>query len=149
MCAVTTLAQEQRLPRQMPVQTAAFQGIFRDPSGHGLGGVSVTLRNLENQQTFSATSSGDGVFRVLDLPPGRYALQAELDGFQRINQTVGMLTGVDVLAVELTMTPVPAPPRPAPPEPPLEPPYRILPSPAPEGLPEILPPQIILPRERV
>ena len=151
LCAVTALApafaQDQRLPRQTPAQASAFQGILRDPSGLGLGGVSITLRNLQNEQSVSATTSGDGVFRILNLPPGRYALRAELDGFQRIDQTVVVLNGV--LAVELTMTPVPAPPRPAPPEPPPGEPYRILPAPPPEGLPEVLPAQIIPPREGV
>jgi hypothetical protein len=147
LCAVAALAQDQRLPRQTPAQAGAFQGIFRDPSGLGLGGVSITLRNPENDQIISASTSGDGVFRFLNLPPGRYALQAVLDGFQRIDQTVVIST--DTLAMEFTMTPVPAPPRPAPPEAPPQPPYRTLPEPPPEGLPEVLPPQIIPPRERV
>jgi hypothetical protein len=145
--AMTVAAQEQRLPRQTPASAAAFQGILRDPSGLGLGGVSVTLRNLGNEQSVSVTTTGDGVFRFLNLAPGSYALQAELDGFQRISQTVVVLN--DVLAVELTMTPILTPPRPAPPEAPPQPPYRTLPKPPPEGLPEVLPPQIIPPREQV
>jgi hypothetical protein len=149
LSAVTVLAQDQRLPRQTPAQTSAFQGILRDASGLGLGGASVTLRNLESGQTVSTTSSGDGVFRFLNLPPGRYALQAVLDGFQRIDRTFTLLSGVDTFALELTMMPVPAPARPAPSEPPPQPPYRTLPQPPPEGLPDVLPPQIIPPRERV
>lgn len=147
LCAVTAPAQEQRLPRQTPAQATAFQGIFRDPSGLGLGGVLITLQNPGNEQSVSTTTSGDGVFRFLNLPPGRYALQAVLDGFQRIDQTVVVVS--DVLSVELTMTPVPAPPRPTPPEPAPQPPYRTLPEPPAEGFPEVLPPQIIPPRERV
>ena len=149
LCAVTAFAQEQRLPRQTPEQTAAFQGILRDPSGLGLGGASITLRNLDNEQTVSTATSGDGVFRFLNVPPGRYALQAVLDGFQRVDQSVVIQPGVDTLAVELTMTPVPVAPRPAPPELPPQPPYRTLPQPPPEGLPEVLPPQIIPPSDRV
>jgi hypothetical protein len=145
--AVTALAQEQRLPRQTPAQATAFQGIFRDPSGLGLGGVLITLQNLGNEQSVSTTTSGDGVFRFLNLPPGRYALQAVVDGFQRIDQTV-VVVG-EVLSVELTMAPVPAPPRPAPPEPAPQPPYRTLPEPPAEGFPDVLPPQIIPPRARV
>jgi len=151
LCAITVLvpaiAQDQRLPRQTPTQAAALQGIVRDSSGLGLGGVSVILRNLVNEQTISANTSGDGVFRILTVPPGRYTLQATLNGFQSIDQAV--IVGNDTLAVELTMMRVPAPPRPAPPEPPRQPPYRTLPSPPPEGLPDVLPPQIIAPRERV
>jgi len=148
LCTVTALAQDQRLPRQTPAQTAALQGILRDPSGLGLGGASITLRSLGAEQSVSTTSSGDGVFRFLNLVPGRYALQAGLDGFQRIDQTVVVLNGVDTLAVELTMTPVPAPTRPAPSEPPPQPPYRTLPGPAPEGQTESPPPEIP-PRDRV
>lgn len=148
LSAVTVLAQDQRLPRQAPSQ-AAFQGILRDASGLGLGGASVTLRNLESGQTISTTSSGDGVFRFLNLPLGRYALQADLDGFERIDRSFTMVSGVEVLSMELTMTSVPVPTRPSPPEPPPQPPYRTLPQPPAEGLPEVLPPQIIPPRERV
>lgn len=92
---------------------------------------------------------GDGVFRFLNLTPGRYTLQATLDGFQRIDRTFTVLSGVDTFALELIMTPVPAAPHPVPPEAPPQPPYRTLPQPPPEGLPEVLPPQIIPPRGRV
>lgn len=153
LCAVTALApalaQDQRLPRETPSTTVAIQGILRDPSGLGLGGASVILRNLENEQTVSTATSGDGVFRFLSLPPGRYTLQAVLDGFERINRTFTMVAGVEVLSFEFTMAPVPGAPRPGPPQPPPQPPYRTLPEPPPEGLPEILPPQVIPPRERV
>ncbi|HLW75809.1 MAG TPA: carboxypeptidase-like regulatory domain-containing protein, partial [Bryobacteraceae bacterium] len=149
LCAVTALAQQQRLPRQTPVSTASAQGIFRDSTGLGLGGVAVTFLNLESGQMVSAVSSGDGVFRILNLPPGRYALQAERDGFQSVQQTGIVLNAGDVFAADFTLQPVPAVPRPAPPEPPQQPSYRILPAPPPEGLPDVLPPQIIPPRERV
>jgi Carboxypeptidase regulatory-like domain len=149
LCGIPAFAQDQRLPRQTPVQTASAQGIFRDSSGLGLGGVAVTLRNLGSGQLVSAVSSGDGVFRILNLPPGRYALQAGRDGFQPAERTGIVLNAGDVFAGEFTLQAIPAPPRPPPPEPPPQPPYRTLPQPPPEGLPEVLPPQIIPPRERV
>jgi hypothetical protein len=147
--AVTAPAQEQRLPRQTQVRTASAQGIFRDSSGLGLGDVAVTLRNLDSGQTISAVSSGDGVFRILNLPSGRYALRAGRDGFQPVDRTGIVLSAGDVFAGEFTLQRIPVPPRPAPPEPPPQPPYRTLPEPLPEGLPQILPSQIIPPRERV
>jgi hypothetical protein len=153
LCAVTVpapvFAQDQRLPRQTPVQTASAQGIFRDSSGLGLGDVAVTLRNLDSGQMLSAVSSGDGVFRILNLPPGRYTLRALRDGFQPLERTGIVLNAGDVFAGEFTLQPVGAPPRPAPPEPAPQPSYRTLPQPPPDGLPEVLPPQIIPPRERV
>jgi hypothetical protein len=149
LCAVAAFAQEPRLPRQTPVQTASAQGIFRDSSGLGLGGVAVSMRNLDTGQTLSVSSSGDGVFRILNLPPGRYSLRAERDGFQPLERSGIVLNAGEIFAAEFALAPVPAPPRPVLPEPPLEPPYRTLPAAPPEGLPEILPPQIIPPRERV
>src|SRR5205814_4441253 len=131
------------------VPTASAQGIFRDSSGLGLGGVAVSMRNLDTGQTLSVASSGDGVFRILNLPPGRYSLRAERDGFQPLERSSIVLNAGEILAAEFTMVAVPGPPRPALPEPPLEPPYRTLPAASPEGLPEVLPPQIIPPRERV
>ena len=139
----------QRLPRQTQVQTASAQGIFRDSSGLGLGGVAVSMRNLDTGETLSVSSSGDGVFRILNLPPGRYSLRAERDGFQPLDRSGIVLNAGEIFAAEFTMQAVPAPPKPALPEPPREPPYRTLPAAPPEGLPEVLPPQIIPPRERI
>jgi len=107
------------------------------------------MRNLDTGQTISVSSSGDGVFRILNLLPGRYSLRAERDGFQPIDRSGFVLNAGEVFAAEFAMLSVPAPPKPELPEPPLEPPYRNLPAAPPEGLPEILPPQIIPPRERV
>jgi hypothetical protein len=151
--AVTSLApalpQDQRLPRQTPVANAAAQGIIRDASGLGLGGVAITFRNLDSGQVLTAGSSGDGVFRILDLPPGRYMLRADREGFQPIERTGIVLNAGEVFAAEFAMEHVPAPPRPILPEAPLEPPYRTLPAPPSEGSPEVLPPQIIPPRDGV
>ena len=107
------------------------------------------MRNLDTGQTLSVVSSGDGVFRILNLPPGRYSLRAERDAFQPLERSGIVLNSGEIFAAEFAMQSVPAAPRPALPEPPLEPPYRTLPTPPQEGLPEILPPQIIPPRERV
>lgn len=143
------VAQEQRIPRVVPPQTAAVQGIFRDPSGLGLGGVAVTLRSLETLQTTAAVSTGDGVFRILDLPPGRYSITAQREGFQPVERP-GIVLGMgDVFAAEFTMAPVLVAPGPAPPDVPLDPSYRTLPSPPTEGPPEVLTAEIIAPRGNV
>jgi hypothetical protein len=112
-------AQDQRLPRQTPISTASAQGIFRDSSGLGLGAVAITLRNLDTGQTISAASSGDGVFRILNLPPGRYSLRAERDGFQSLERSGIVLNAGEIFAAEFAMLTAPVPPRPAVPEPPL------------------------------
>ena len=142
------VAQEQRIPRVLPPQTGAVQGIFRDPSGLGIGGVAVTLRNLDTLQTRAVVSTGDGVFRILDVPPGRYSIAAQREGFQPVEQSGIVLAAGDIFAMELTMDPVLVAPGPAPPEAPIEPPYRTLPSPA-QGPPEVRPTEVIAPRASV
>ena len=103
LCAVATFAQEPRLPRQILVQTASAQGIFRDSSGLGLGGVAVSVQNLDTGQTLSVSISGDGVFRILNLPPGRYSLRAERDGFQPLERSGIMLNAGEIFAAEFAM----------------------------------------------
>ena len=111
----------------------------------------MTLRNLDSGQIFSAESSGDGVFRILNLPPGRYGLHAEREGFQPVEQTDIVLNAGDVFAGEFALQPVPAGlPRPTPQEPPSQPPYRTLRRPisglSPSAV-RLL--QVIPPRDRV
>jgi hypothetical protein len=141
----------ERIPRQAPVLTAALQGILRNPVGLGLGGASVSLRNVVSGQTLQLTTTGDGVFRFINLPPGQYELIIMLDGFERVLRSYTLSAG-DVVGIEEFLNPiatVPAPRLEAAPAPP----YRTLPDsaavePAPAAAPATpLPPddQVFIP----
>jgi hypothetical protein len=108
----------QRLPRQTAPVTAAVQGILRNALGQGLGGVQISLRNTATGQTREALTSGDGVFRLLDLAPGDYQLSARLTGFEPLERTEVKLQPGDVFNLEaiLKMLPEPVEPTPPPPE---------------------------------
>src|SRR5215469_11211559 len=76
----------QRIPRQQAQNTAALDGFVRDTassSGNALPipGAVLTLRNLQSGQTFTATSSAEGIFRLFPLPPGKYELNAEAQSY--------------------------------------------------------------------
>ena len=60
---------------------AAIGGAVTDAQGGALPGVSLTLRNDDTGVTRTTTSDGAGAYRFAALPPGRYDLTAELDGF--------------------------------------------------------------------
>src|SRR6266550_1775930 len=56
-------------------------GTIKDAQGGALPGVSLTLRNVESGVVRTAVSEGNGTYRLPGLPPGRYQMIAELQGF--------------------------------------------------------------------
>lgn len=62
-------------------QSASIEGVAKDQQGGVLPGVTVTLRNQDSGVTRTASTSTDGRYRFLAVPPGRYRMTAELSGF--------------------------------------------------------------------
>jgi hypothetical protein len=62
-------------------QNAQIAGVVRDSSGGVIPGVTVTARNADTGLTRVAVTEATGDYRVPSLPPGKYAVQAELSGF--------------------------------------------------------------------
>ena len=56
-----------------------------DPSKSVLPGVSVTATDLANGRQHVAVSDGQGNYRLLNLAPSKYKVQAELSGFATIS----------------------------------------------------------------
>lgn len=59
----------------------SLRGFVKDEQGGVLPGVSVTARSPALLTPVSVVSDSTGYYRVLNLPPGTYALTAELSGF--------------------------------------------------------------------
>lgn len=74
----------QRIPRQVNADKGAVQGIFRTVTGHGLGGVRIVLEPVAGGPTVTTNSTGDGVFRMLDIPPGQYRATGTLVGHRTV-----------------------------------------------------------------
>src|SRR5438876_5919091 len=94
---VTLLA----LPESARAQatTGTISGTVTDQSKSVLPGVTVHVRNIETGATRLLVTDERGSFRALSLPPGIYAVDAELQGFttaKRDNLTVEI--GRDVTA---------------------------------------------------
>jgi hypothetical protein len=96
-------SQSQHIPRQTITTTAAIQGIVRTEAGLGLGGVTVILQDLASGKSFPATTTGDGVFRFLNLKPGRYQVKAAREGFEPFAQGDIQLAAGDVFPLEFRM----------------------------------------------
>jgi hypothetical protein len=64
--------------------TGALIGTVTDPSGALVPNVTVTVTSVDTSQTRSATTGGDGSYRIGLLPPGNYRVKFESAGFQSI-----------------------------------------------------------------
>ena len=89
----------------MPARTAALLGVIADPSGRGAPGAVVELRNLATGETRRAATNAEGVFRLLDLSPGRFELRIAGEGLQPYTQSNVVLNAGDLLALEITIEP--------------------------------------------
>ena len=71
------------IPAMSSAQTTngVIVGTISDAQGAVLPGVTVTARNLETGAMRTITTETDGHFRLAGLNPGRYEVQAELQGF--------------------------------------------------------------------
>ena len=91
---------------QAVIAVAQLNGTVRDASGAVIPNAMVTLRNLDNNRTYTSTSDPSGYYIVPNLPPGPYELTAMFAGFEKFVQsgvrlTVGQTATVDVaLAVQ-------------------------------------------------
>lgn len=75
----------------------AVRGTITDPNGAVIPGVTVTAKNAETEEEFSAESNDDGIYIIENLPAGKYEISAESTGFTRT-----VLTEVPVRSKLLT-----------------------------------------------
>jgi len=68
------------------VDHGSIKGFISDDSGATLPGVTVTATGTALMGKRTATSDQRGYYRLLDLPPGEYQLEAQLAGFARFER---------------------------------------------------------------
>jgi hypothetical protein len=89
----------QRIPQQRQILTSALQGIVLDADDRPLAGVSVQL--LGRASSNSAQTTGDGVFRLLQMPPGNYDLTFSNGGEQAYVRRDVELNAGEVLSIKV------------------------------------------------
>ncbi|MGH7867938.1 MAG: carboxypeptidase-like regulatory domain-containing protein, partial [Candidatus Dormibacteraceae bacterium] len=83
----------------------AFHGTIVDQSGGVIPGVTVTVKNLANNQVRQAKTNSVGFFTITALPPAGYSVSVTQPGFETITQTdVQLLVNQD-LELNFTLRP--------------------------------------------
>jgi hypothetical protein len=71
---------------------ASIQGVVTDPQGAVISGATLTLKNLETNQTQTATTNESGIYNFGALPPSRFSLTVEAAGFKKkVLDNVGVI----------------------------------------------------------
>ena len=81
--------------------TTEVRGRITDPQGAVLTGVSVVVRNQDTGMFRETVTNADGTYFVSGIVPGRYAIEAQLQGFKKYSRTevrleIGKTTTLDV-----------------------------------------------------
>ncbi|HEX7151101.1 MAG TPA: TonB-dependent receptor [Thermoanaerobaculia bacterium] len=86
--------------------TASVAGTVKDAAGDALPGVTITATRVGEPADASVEVTGiDGAFRVAQLKPGAYRIEAALEGFQPLTKDVKLVTSQ---SLQLSFTLVPA-----------------------------------------
>ncbi|HEV2103016.1 MAG TPA: carboxypeptidase-like regulatory domain-containing protein [Candidatus Acidoferrum sp.] len=98
-----------RIPRQQALTTAALDGTVREQVSEGVmrpvGGARIQIRNLQTGQVQTGQATGEGVFRLLLLPPGGYELRAEAEGYEALTIASLSLNANEVVTLEIRLVP--------------------------------------------
>ena len=83
---------------------SSISGTVRDSSGASIPGATVRVVSEDTGATVEAVTDAQGTYRTVDLTPGRYRLEATLDGFDPIVRQVA-LDGSQTPPIDVTLTP--------------------------------------------
>jgi iron complex outermembrane receptor protein len=72
---------------------STLRGAVTDSTGALIPGVTITVKPIGNEATFTAVTNREGQFTVPHLVSGLYEVNAEQLGFNRIYRTVNLLAG--------------------------------------------------------
>ena len=73
--------------------TAKIIGSVRDEQMSVVGGATITAKNLLTNFTREVVSEEDGSYVISQMPPGKYSLTIQADGFITKNTNVDLLLG--------------------------------------------------------
>src|SRR5690242_11614980 len=75
------------------LETGTLSGTVTDPSGAVVANAKITAKNLGTGLTRAASSTANGTYTIVSLPPGRYEVSVEAAGFETLRQNVDVTVG--------------------------------------------------------
>src|SRR5262249_28737574 len=88
---------------QVGAAFAQLNGTVQDASGRTIVKASITLRDLETNRAYMATSNVAGYYLIPNLPPGRYELTVQYTGFAKYTNPGIVLSVAQTATVDVTM----------------------------------------------
>ena len=88
---------------QVGASVALLNGTVRDPSGDVVVGAAITVKDVDTNRTYTATTNTSGFYVVPSLPPGRYQLKITYAGFSPYVQTGIPLTVGQTATQDVTL----------------------------------------------
>jgi hypothetical protein len=83
--------------------TSTITGLVKDGSGAAVPGVTVKVINEATAVTFETVTNNEGQYRVPALVPGRYGVEARIDGFEPFVQRSIILAVSQTLAIDIEL----------------------------------------------
>ena len=83
--------------------TATLTGRVTDPKGLAIVGAKVQAINIETNAVYSVETKEEGLYRILNIPPGRYRVVVEKEGFAQIVKPDVQLHIQDFAAINFSM----------------------------------------------
>jgi hypothetical protein len=103
--AVLALAQqpEQRIPGRARPTTGVLLGIVLSSDERPVIAANVTVRQTQTGAVLRATTNADGIFRLRDVPAGRYELKIEHEGYESIARDDVRVSAGESVSLHLKM----------------------------------------------
>jgi len=101
LCTLSLICGATRIAAQSQASTGQIAGAVRDSAGAAVPNAKVKAANTQTGLERTATTSEDGLFRFVLLPPGTYDISAEASGFTKTELkgfvvAVGQITDANI-----------------------------------------------------
>jgi hypothetical protein len=108
MRRITTMVLAALLAMTLPAAAqvtaeGSIRGVVKDEQGGVLPGVTVSVKSPQAPTPVTATTDGEGNYRLQNVLPGEYVLTAELEGFSRVAQAGIVIRAGLNITVDVTM----------------------------------------------